>query len=300
MSTHLDPVLLFDLLKKDIPADLHENVLIVGSLAAAFDFRAQLHQSVINTKDADVAIQPAGAIAECRAIAQRLIDTGWQRVGLKCFPCADSSDPEKLRVVRLHPPNTEAYFLELIAFPEQGQTEPKKMLPVQLDDGWYCLPSFRFMRLTGFEQRRAHNGLAYAAPAMMALSNLLSHPIIGTATMSDAIAGRKLLRSSKDLGRVLALARLSTRQETEAWPDVWHRALLQTFPAEVGALAKQAQFGIVALLDDARALEDARVAVDDGILRGHDVTVHQLKAIGRQLLMDALEPLAQLGAGRPR
>jgi hypothetical protein len=48
----------------------------------------------------------------------------------------------------------------------------------------------------------------------MALANLLEHPVIGPQTMSTKIGGRTLKRSNKDLGRVLAIARLS---ENRRW-----------------------------------------------------------------------------------
>jgi hypothetical protein len=102
--------------------------------------------------------------------------------------------------------------------PEHGQREAKCWIPVNLADGWYGLPSFRFMGLTASYRLRSESGLEYASPAMMALANLLSHPMVGNERIqSGPMQG--FLRSAKDLGRVLALARLAGRDETETWVE---------------------------------------------------------------------------------
>ena len=109
--------------------------------------------------------------------------------------------------------------------------------------------------------------------------------------MSDTIGGRSLLRSAKDLGRVLALARLATREETEQWPNEWAHALRKSFPRDYRQLARRAGAGLRRLLDDADALEEARQAVDHGLLAGFQTTMGELRAVGLQLLADAITPL---------
>lgn len=52
--------------------------------------------------------------------------------------------------------------------------------------------------------------------------------------------------------------------------------------------------GLRALLVDAFVLEEARHAVDVGLLAGYQITTEQLVAIGHQLLADAVEPLAHV------
>jgi hypothetical protein len=88
--------------------------------------------------------------------------------------------------------------------------------------------------------RSSEAGIDYAAPEVMALANLLSHPRLGTERMSALIGGRKLLRSAKDLGRVLALAYLTPDEEMESWADSWWVALERHFPDEAAQLADQA------------------------------------------------------------
>ncbi len=298
--SNLDPSLIFDVIATEIPVDLHDHILIVGSLAAAYHYRDRLRADAINTKDADVVVQPAGAIAECRAIANRLLELGWRRRS-GCVAHATPAVLEKLEVIRLHPPGSDYYFLELLAFPDETQITPKSLTPVELIDGWYVLPAFRHLRLLAVDQRKSSQGLRYASPAMMSLSNLLAHRHIGDRRITEPIEGRRLLRAAKDLGRVLALARLAERVEVEAWPDAWLQALRDKYPeGDLVELGPHVGDGLRALLDDTQAFADAHFAVDVGLLRGHAVSVDQLRAIAEQVLADAVEPLEELMAEERR
>src|SRR5215212_6567516 len=119
MSDIVNPEIMFDLIASHIPRDLQPHLLIVGSLAAAYHHRGALHHGGVRTKDADVMIQPAGAITECQSIAQRLLQDGWRKTD-KCFPRADKNHPE-LRAIRLWPPASIAYFVEFLVFPAKEQ-----------------------------------------------------------------------------------------------------------------------------------------------------------------------------------
>ncbi len=292
MSERLDPEMVFDMIGRDLPDDLRPNILVVGSLAAAYHFREEIHRGGITTKDADIVVHPAGALAQCQQIATRLLEAGWRRTE-KCYPMPRDTSSGELRAIRLNPPDSEAYFVELLAFPELRQREPKAWFPCEVKGGWYGLPSFRFLGLAEHGALETPRGLRYAAPTMMALANLLSHPRVGTERMSEPIGRRALLRSAKDLGRVLALARLAGRTDTEAWASHWAEALRARFGDEAEALAAKAGAGLRELLDDATALDEARHAVDVGLLAGEAITVEQLFAIGRRLLADAIDPLAE-------
>ena len=92
MSDRLKPEVLFDLIGSHVPQELKPNILIIGSVAAAYHHRDSLVSGGVRTKDADVMIQPAGAIKECQAIAQRLLDDGWRRTE-ECFPRDDENHP---------------------------------------------------------------------------------------------------------------------------------------------------------------------------------------------------------------
>jgi hypothetical protein len=298
MSGRLRPEVLFELVASHVPRELQPHILIIGSIAAAYHHRDSLYHDGITTKDADVMIQPAGAINECQTIAQRLLDGKWRRVekaeGRGCFP-RDSEDHPDLRAIRLWPPSSDAYFVELLALPAISQVERLKWIPIKLADGWYGLPSFRFLGLVQHDRKMSSSGLMYASPVMMALANLLSHPRLGHERMSEPIDGRSLLRSAKDLGRVLALARLTARDELAAWASAWKHALERSFPEEHRALARRAGDGLRALLADPDALDEARHTADVGLLHGYQITAEQLAAIGRQLLVDAIEPLEREG-----
>jgi hypothetical protein len=176
VSDNVDPKILFDLIAHHLPPELRPHILVAGSLAAAYHHRDRLIGGVINTKDADVMIQPAGAIAECQTIAKLLLARGWRRTDV-CFarptptPTDGSPTDEWLRAIRLFPKNSDAYFLELLAFPSADQREIKRWDPCQLDDGWYGLPCFRYMGLTAADRRVSEAGISYASPSMMALAN---------------------------------------------------------------------------------------------------------------------------------
>src|SRR5206468_20483 len=131
MADRQKPLHILDLIAAHVPADLRPNVLVVGSIAAAYHFRDQLQEGEVRTKDVDIVIQPAGAIKQCHAIAMRLLAEGWRRHIHPKFPPRPAPDGE-LPAIRLSPPNVDAFFIELLAFPELDQKETKSWVPIQL------------------------------------------------------------------------------------------------------------------------------------------------------------------------
>ncbi len=130
----------------------------------------------------------------------------------------------------------------------------------------------------------------------MALANLLSHPEVGTKIMSELIGDKEILRSAKDLGRVLSLARLH-EGDIEVWLPIWEAALAKHFPSDHRDLAGHAGDGLRELLDDEDALEQAHHTTTVGLLRGLNVTKGQLRVLGEQVLQFVIDPLAhKLGA----
>lgn len=290
--TGLDPRALLRRLSADLPAPIRRHLFLVGSLAAAYHFRSQLARGAVNTKDADVVVYPAGDVRSAKAMAVRLLGLGWRRTS-KCFPMARRSPADRLRALRLFPPESSDYFVELLGLPAAGQSKSVVWVPVRLPDGWYGVGCFRFMRLASCGRLKSAEGLEYASPSMMALANLLSHPTLGASRMSGAVGGRKILRSAKDLGRVLSLAWLSGRETTRGWAEDWVPALRRCFPKRWRILAQDAGAGLRELLGDAGALEEARVTADVGLLRGRAVSAQNLRSVGLQLLKDAVDPLAE-------
>ncbi len=290
--TKLDPAALFERLSADIPGDLRTNLFVTGSLAAAYHFQAQLEGRAINTKDADLVVHPAGNVTSCQQMAGRLIELGWVRTQ-DCYPRAAPQPADELRAIRLYPPGPHDYFIEFLNLPQPGQKELKCWTPIQINDGWYGLPSFRFLGLTFLNRLKSTVGLEYALPSMMALANLLSHPDIGTARIeSGPMAG--LLRAAKDLARVIALARLAGRDEAEQWLPQWRAALELCFPDDWKNLALRLGDGLKELLGDENALEDACKTTDVGLLSGMGVTTTMLRASGERLRMDVIDPLADM------
>ncbi len=288
----LDPTALFERLAADIPGHLHANLFVTGSLAAAYHFQAQLEGRAINTKDADLVVHPAGNITSCEQMARRLIDLGWIRTE-DCYSRPTPEPADDLRAIRLYPPGPHDYFIEFLNLPQPGQNDAKRWIPMQMTDGWYGLPSFRFLGVTFLNRLKSSVGLEYASPSMMALANLLSHSQVGAARIeSGPLAG--LLRAAKDLGRVIALARLAGRDEAEQWLSLWRVALEACFPIEWRELAFRLGDGLKELLGDENALEDACKTTDVGLLSGMGITTTMLRATGERLLIDVIDQLANM------
>ena len=285
----LNPTELFERIAGDVPKPLHQHLFVTGSLAAAYHYKAQLQGQAINTKDADLVVHPAGNVVSCQEMAQQLLNTGWRCID-ECYPQSTPEPVDTLRAIRLFPPDSNAYFIEFLNIPETDQAKAKRWIPLELDDGWYGLPSFKFLGIASIDRLSSHVGLEYASPSMMALANLLSHPQIGTQKIeSGSMTGG--LRSAKDLGRVIALAHLAGREETEAWHDPWLKATQECFPEHWKELLIQIGSGLEELFQDQNALEDARITTDIGILNGLQISAEALQGIGERLIQDVIVPL---------
>ena len=297
-GTTVDAEALFARIASELPADLLAHVYVAGSLAAACHYSAVLGTRAVKTKDADLVVHPARSLESVRGIAESLLAAGWRRRE-DCTPNATPEPVADLRAIRLYPPSHEEYFVELLNVPVADQ-HGQRWLAVELDDGWYGVPTFEFLSLTLFERERFDNGLEYATPAMMALANLLSHPTVGTAVTSTPIEGQTVLRSAKDLGRVLALAWLEGPAGVERWLERWLRALQYCFEERWRELAARAGSGLRELLSDDDALEQAFHSCVYGLLAGRGVSLEQLRVAGERLLADVIEPLAKQVAPRSR
>jgi hypothetical protein len=282
----LNPVKLFERIAGDIPANLHPHLFVTGSLAAAYHYNAVIQGQAINTKDADLVIHPAGHTESCRAMADKLRSIGWKNTS-DCYPQENAEPSETLRAIRMYPPASNEYFIEFLNIPQKDQAESKLWVPLQLSDGWYGLPSFRFLGIVSIGRITSHVGLEYAQPSMMALANLLSHPEVGTTRIASG-AMQGVLRSAKDLGRVIALARLEGRDGTEAWSNAWRGAIAECFPEKQEQLLTQLGSGLEEMLKDDNAMEDARRTTDIGLLSGMEVDADMLRATGERLLQDVI------------
>ena len=134
----LDPAELFARLARDLPVDLHRHFFVVGSLAAAYAFRGKMKRRAVKTKDADLVVHPSGDVASSAELATRLLDLGWKQHS--DWPPASSKDQPNLPAIRLLPPESKGYFVELLNLPEQGQTATKVHGP-RAGERWLARPS---------------------------------------------------------------------------------------------------------------------------------------------------------------
>ena len=284
----VDPRALFARLQAELPVDVIDHIVIIGSLAAAYHHADQVRGGV-KTKDADLVIHPAGHTVAAQEIANRLMQRGWREKRDR-EPGTAATPPGDLPAIRLYPPDHDDYFVELLMVPAGETPGAKPWVSVELPGGYYGLPGFEFLALTMIDRQRGPDGIEYAHPAMMALANLLSHRELRHHVMSAPIGGRLVERYAKDLGRVLALARLASREEVEAWAPRWLFALQECFPTRWPELAGSVGAGLRALVDDA-AFEEAWHCCNVGLLANMGVTETQLRVIARQVIGDAIEPV---------
>jgi hypothetical protein len=241
------------------------------------------------------------AIPAGKAVAERLFAENWQmRTEGDWGKPGDAQTPENmLPAVRLHPPGSTEWFVELLTVPESENDLAKKDTRMVTANGHFNLPSFGFLSLAEFQPITTPFGIAIARPETMALANLLHHPAIGPETMSGLIAGRRIKRSNKDLGRVLALARLAEAREEDSlqkWPAVWAAALQSRFPKSWRKLVPPVGMGLRQLLrpENEADLEEAHHTCANGLLVSQSPTLKLLQVTGERLIQDAIEPLEKL------
>lgn len=302
----LTPAEVLEEVAQALPEDLRSQVIIVGSLAAGHHFFSGDGSKAIRTKDVDCLFSPhAKAVAAATAVTERLLGSAWSLREDATWgqPGQPGQALAELPMVRLRPPGkpgaSAQWFLELLSAPPRYRPgdSPKKLQRVTTRVGDFAICSFDYLALVECEPLPTASGLNLARPEMMALANMLHHPAIGDAL----IAGTDHKRSNKDLGRVLALAHLTTvrdrREGTDElgqWPvRMWH-ALQARFGSEAGTLAKGAGAGINALLDREADLAQALRIANLGLLTSMDLDLDAFRATGRRLQVEVLEPLDDL------
>lgn len=283
----IDPRTIFAELGRRLAPALRRSLVVVGSLAAACRFIERLRKRGIRTKDADLVVQPAGRVAQARHLMDALLDAKWTRSTMKgkeCFPMDPEAPPDRCRAIRLMPPDSSAFYVELLGRPAPDQTEPVLWKAVDRSDGRYGMPCFRFMGLALEESDEALPGFRCAQPSMMALSHLLSHPQLGAQRVRDEAGRPRELRSAKDLGRALALWRLSTDDERASWAGQWKRGLRRCFPKTGRKVSGGIGMGLRALLADVQALREAQAVCARGLLEGQAFDLDQMIVWGEELL----------------
>jgi len=287
-----------------LPAEVRPNVIIIGSLAAGYAFFAGDGARAIRTKDVDCLFSPhSKAIAAAAEVTDQLIRADWKlREGPDWGqPGKKEDDEQDLPMVRLRPPGAgvSPWFLELLSAPpafEPG-APGKKLRRVETSIGHFAICSFDFLALAEWNPLLTAHGVHIARPEMMALANLLHHPMIA----DTLIAGTNYKRSNKDLGRVLALAFLTVQRdrrdgtdELGGWALAMWKALNDKFGDLAPKLAHQAGSGLRSLLDSRADLEQALRIANLGLLASMEVSVEGFIATGARMLAEVIEPLEQL------
>jgi hypothetical protein len=289
-----DPITPRDVLQSvasAIPQDLRGDIIIVGSLAAAYQLLRD-HAQTMRTKDVDSLVAPhAKALSSAARVTQDLISKGWVPEADKSrfdLPGRPDSPVERLPVVRLQPPQNKGWFLELLGAPPSVGAGGRGSRRLETPSGHFELPSFAYLGLVQYEPTASEFGVMVAKPEMMALANLLHHPTIDPKRMSQAFGNRSIKRSNKDLGRVVALAILANMLDEDAlesWSATWEAALQALAPDEAGDLITRAPSGLHALLASPADIEEALWTVNNGLLSDRPVTAEAF-VIGLRRLLD--------------
>lgn len=293
-----------------LPEDVRGDLIIVGSLAAAVRFFPEDDNEPVRTKDIDCLLSPhLRAQASGRQTTETLLGKKWRiRPGSEWSQPGDADTPvNQLPVVRLVPPEEEPpadegpWFLELLSSPDENQQEGRQFQRLETKVGHFALCSFRFLALAEIEPILTDSGLKVARPEMMALSNLLHHPQLGSETMSGLIEGRRIKRSSKDLGRVLALSFLANRENEDAlgsWAENWASALRVRFPQESERWLSNIGRGLEQLLQRQHSadLEEAHHTCISGLLARYRPSLSTFHALGRRVMGELIEPARRMAS----
>lgn len=251
----------------------------------------------VRTKDADCLLSPRlAALRAGNALTDELLKAGWTYHPVEGFPAPGTKTIpiDKLPVLRLDPPGQPGWFLEVLGAHSKRDRNDRSFERMETRAGHFALATFRYLVLTERDALETDLGLRIARPEAMALANLLAHPRIGPALMSQPLQGRDIRRSNKDLGRVLALADLAGDPAVQTWAEIWWVDLQACFGAEARALARRAGDGLSEVLASPANLEEATHTCEWGLLAGQRRSAESLRAVGKRLLQDAVEPLIAL------
>ena len=280
-----------------LPPSVRDRVIVVGSLAAGFHFFGDEGGMTVRTKDADCLLSPRlQAVAAGTALAEELLDADWSFHPVDEFPEPGTSETpdERLPVLRLDPPDTPGWFLEVLGAHETGDQRARSFDRIETPRGHFALASFRYLVLCERDPIETDLGVRIARPEAMALANLLAHPEIRPDLISKPLHGMSVKRSNKDLGRALAIARLSGDETVERWAETWWGDLRHCFPDDSAVLAGRAGSGLRALIGRPEDLREAHHTCVWGLLAQRPPTPDELLAVGQRLVQDAIEPLEAL------
>lgn len=266
----LDAESMLERVAERIPEAVRPNVIVIGSIAAAWAFRDVSGTASVATKDIDLLLRPSiDAVVKAEEIGRALLDAGWEANYPQGWSPASASTPEdQLPALRLSPPDGGPWFVELLAEPPNDQQTRKRWRRIETGNRHFGLPSFRYMRVAVHDAERTPFGLQVARPALMALANLLEH------AEPDRTVVRNLgqPRYVKDVGRSVALWWLAQQRivpAADAWLSAWDHALDAHDP---GRRSEQIAAAALGLESIGSRLQDAHSIAVRSLLAPHGTT----------------------------
>lgn len=289
----LDAAALLRRVAERVPPALHANVVVIGSIAAAWAFRDVSGTHSVATKDIDLLLRPAvDAVATAETLGQELLHAGWQpRFPNGIVPGTAVTPDDNLPALRLSPPGEgDHWFVELLAEPPAGQATRKHWRRLHTSDGDFGLVSFRYMRIAVHGAQLTDFGLRVAHPARMALAHLLEHADPDRTPISG-LPGTPP-RFTKDVGRAIALWWLAREQSPLAgqqWLVAWRETLAALYPDSVMEMAVAARRGLTSM---AGYLNQAHAIALNGVLAPHGTALEAFRR-AHATLLDLIDQLSK-------
>jgi hypothetical protein len=259
----LDAGALLDRIADRIPADLRDNVVVIGSIATAWAFRDLSGTATVATKDIDLLLRPAiQATSTAESIAAQLLSLGWRPVYTgDRSPGTPKTPDHELPALRLAPPGEDAgWFVELLGTPQAGQQDRRVWQRFDTHLGAFGLPCFRFMPVAVDGAAPAACGLRVAEPARMALAHLLEHAEPDDTPIAS-LSGNPP-RFLKDVGRAVSLWWLASEQSStadDAWLQQWRDTIEKLYPDQQAPQQQAAMQGLNTIRHDLRGAHDLAV-----------------------------------------
>jgi hypothetical protein len=268
---------------------------VIGSLAAAYHLFTENSEALVRTKDIDCLLVPrVEALRAGKSVAEALLASGWRRPteGPYATPGTAATRDDQLPVVRLYPPDSRDWYIELLSILDASDERDRVFDRVALIDGsHYAVASFRHLDIAAHEPVDTPQGLRCARLEMLALSSLLRNPTIRPERMLAPAGGWGPRRSNKDLGRVLTVSRLVGRDAVGAWPAAFAAALENLYSVSWRELASRVGGGIRALLASDGDLREALEISRAGLLAHVPTNLDEFRIVAERFLVDAIEPL---------